>query len=193
MKMYDNILKKVAIYEEKRGITYAKTDGNLYKWLKAFYIIGFSATLLMNLFYVIGVSLSERTFNNMRNQFYTVLALSAVLIVALVFICLKKYVWMHIPAFVLNLLSGVGLILTFAPLMELPQGGYPGAFYLRHLAPLCLVVFFSAWVVIIAIRAYCKQKKTYKKIVENIYNIHHKTIEENDFSEEEWEEILKSV
>ena len=103
MKTYDNILKKVAIYEEKRGITYAKTDGNLYKWLKAFYIIGFSATLLMNLFYVIGVSLSERTFNNMRNQFYTVLALSVALIVALVFICLKKYVWMHIPAFVLNL------------------------------------------------------------------------------------------
>ncbi len=193
MKMYDNILKKVALYEEKHGITYAKQGSTLYKWLNALYIMALSFTLLMNLFNIIGIALFEQKFNSMHNQFYTVLALTAVLIVALIFGIFKKYVWTHICAFVLNFLSSIGLTLTFAPLLERPEGGYFSTFYLRYLVPLCLVVSFSAWLMIIAVRANCKQRKNYKKIVDNIYNLHHKSIEENDFSEEEWEEILKSV
>ena len=37
MKMYDNVLRRVRMVEEKNGIRYAKTDGKLYLALRIIY------------------------------------------------------------------------------------------------------------------------------------------------------------
>ena len=39
MKMYDSVLQRVKILEEKNGIKYANTDGKLYKALKIIFIV----------------------------------------------------------------------------------------------------------------------------------------------------------
>ena len=189
MKMYDNILEKVETYEEKWGIRYAKPDGNLYKYTKVFYILAYIYATAMNLFFVVGAWLS----NAPTRYVYTISGLSVGLIAALVLTAFKKSVIASICSLFVNALSCVCLVLTFAPVMENVTGGYVGAFYWRHFVPLCLVLITNACLNIIVIRANFKTCKIYKKIVENAYDTHHTSIEDEDLSEEEWDEVLKNI
>ena len=191
MKMYDNILQKVRLYEEKRGIVYAKTDGKLYKGLKVFYVLLFAYTMVMNLLFLLGVVLSETTFNALKNSVYTVLGLSIMLVVALVVMRFKNTVWANVLSAVLNILSCVGLGLTFGILLQ-DVIGFKSSFYWRHLVPLCLMVIVTLAISFVALRAVFKTRKTYKKIVENIYTTY-KASEDTTLSDEEWEEVLKNI
>ncbi len=191
MKMYDNILEKVAQYEEKRGIVYAKTDGNLYKGLKVFYVLLFIYTMVMNLFFLLGAALSETVYSNLKNSVYTVLGLSITLIISFVLMRFKNTIWANIISLALNVLSCVGLAITFGVLLQ-DVIGFKTSFYWRHLAPLCLMVIVDIALAVIALRAIFKTQKTYKKIVENIYTTH-TTSEDTVLSDEEWEEVLKSI
>jgi hypothetical protein len=190
MKMYDNILQKVNLYEEKRGIVYAKTDGKLYKTIKAFYVLAFVYTMFMNLVFILGVTLDSARFEVLANPFYTVVALTVGLIAALVIVGFKKYLWAHIVSFALNLLSTVGLTVTFAKLLE-DVIGYKTSFYWRHLAPLAIILLLSLWMTIIAIKAIVKLKKTYKKIEENLYADY--SAESENLTDEEWDDVLKNI
>ena len=191
MKMYNNILEKVALYEEKRGIVYAKTDGNLYKGLKGFYVLLFVYTMVINLFFLLGAALSETVYSTLKNSVYTVLGLSIALIISLVLMRFKNTVWANIMSLALNVLSCVGLTITFGVLLQ-DVIGFKISFYWRHLVPLCLMVIVDIAFTIIALRAIFKTQKTYKKIVENIYTTH-TTSEDTVLSDEEWEEVLKSI
>lgn len=166
MKMCEDVLQKVRLYEEKRGIIYAKTDGKLYKTLKGVYFFAFAYTLVMNILYILGNVFSKTRFDVFKNSVYTVAALSVVMIIALVVMHFKKYLWSHIAAFILNALSSAGLVFVFAGLLEGPIGYLP-KFYWRHLVPLCFIVILSLWLTVIAVRAILKTQKTYKKIIEN--------------------------
>ena len=52
MKMQESVLKRVRMIEEKHGITYAKTDGKLYKALRVSYTLLFIYTMGINLLFV---------------------------------------------------------------------------------------------------------------------------------------------
>ena len=47
MKKYEGVLKRVREIEFKRGITYAKTDGKLYKGSKVLFILIWRIRLLL--------------------------------------------------------------------------------------------------------------------------------------------------
>ena len=166
MKINDEILQKVTLYEEKRGITYAKTDGGLYKALKGLYILAFCYTMVMNFFFLMGNIFSENRLEIFKNSVYMVLVFSALLIIALVMIAFKKYCFAHITAFLLNTVSSMGLIVVFARLLE-DVIGYKISFYWRHFAPLCLIVLLSLVITIIAVRAILKFNKSYKAVIRN--------------------------
>lgn len=192
MKMYENILEKVRLYEEKRGITYAKTDGKLYIGVKALYIISLVYTFGVNLLFLLGSLLSETVFKALENSIYTVIALSVALIAAWVVMGFKKHLWAHIVAFVLNTLACVGLGITFGRLLT-DVIGFKAKFYYCHLVPLSLAVLCSIILTIIAVRAIIKTQKTYKIVVENLYNAQKAEDDGKAVSEEEWDEILKNI
>lgn len=192
MKMYDNVLQKVSLYEEKRGISYAKTDGKLYKTFKVLYVLVFVYTMVMNAFFILGNVLSETQFEALKNSVYTVLGLSAVLIASLVVMHFKNHIWANLISLALNILSGSGLGFTFGLLLQ-DVIGFKASFYWRHLIPLCLIVVLSVLLTVVAVRATVKTQKNYKKIVENIYNSHSISAQNSNFTAEEWDEILKNI
>ena len=191
MKMYDNIIQKVRLYEEKRGIVYVKTDGKLYKGFKIFYILLFVYTMAMNSIFLLGAVLSETIFNALKNSVYTVFGLSIMLVVSLVVMRFKNTVWANILSAVLNVLSCVGLGFTFGVLLQ-DVIGFKTSFYWRHLVPLCLMVIVNLAFTFIALRAVFKTRKTYKKIIENLYTSY-KASEDTALSDEQWEEVLKNI
>ena len=67
MKMQESVLKRVRALEEKNGIKYAKTDGGLYKTLRALYIIAFAYTEAMNFFYISGMALVYGGTDDFKN------------------------------------------------------------------------------------------------------------------------------
>lgn len=197
MKMQYNILQRVRRIEEKAGIKYAKADGKLYITLKVLYIILFAYTMAINVLYVLGTSLvysGKDTFADIKNSLITVTVASLGLIAALVFAKFKNKIWANITCMALNLLSCIFLVLTFAQRLTDDLGflGYKFSFYWRHSVPLLLIIIFSAWFCIIAIREMVKTKKQYKKVVENLYEKYNVASENEQLSEEEWEEFLKN-
>ncbi len=192
MKMYENILKKVEIYEEKRGISYTKPGGKLYKYVNVIYWLAFIYTMAMNVLFSLGIAISDTQFHYLKNSLYTVLGLCVGLILARVLTLFKKSIVSAVSS-VINALSCAGLVLAFAPLMENVAGGYKGAFYWRHFAPLCIVLLVNLGLNIIVIRANVKTRKTYKKIVDNIYSTYHTNIADGELDEKEWDEVLKNI
>ena len=195
MKMQYNILQRVRQIEEKAGIRYAKADGRLYMTLKVLYIILFAYTLAMNLLFLLGnllVHSGKESFVDIKNSLITVTVASIGLIAALVFAKFKNKIWANVTSAVLNLVSCIFLVLNFANLLTDDLGflGYKFSFYWRHSVPLLLIVAFSVWFSIIAIRATAKSQKQYKKVVENLYEKYNLASEIEQFSEEEWEEFL---
>ena len=72
MKLDFDILEKIRIYEEKRGITYAKPDGKLYKFSMALYVLVLIYSTVMNLLFALGVSMSETLLSSMQKPLYAV-------------------------------------------------------------------------------------------------------------------------
>ncbi len=193
MKLYGNVLEKVRDYEEKWGITYAKPDGKLYKFVMVIYILALIFSTAMNVLFALGVSMSETLLSAMKAPFYTVLVFIVAHIVAIVLTKFKNSIIAAICSFGINALSCVGLVLTFAPLMENEIGGYRGSFYWRHLVPLCILLVVNFFVNFIVLRANLKTRKIYKKILDNAYANHNTGIEEDGLNKDEWDEILKNI
>ncbi len=189
--MYDNVLEKVKEYEEKRGIVYAKTDGKLYVGVKVFYILIFAYTMAINAMFLLGAVLSETVFNNLKNSVYTVLALSVLLVASLIVMKFKNTIWANVVSTVINILSCTGLGITFGVLLQ-DVIGFKVSFYWRHLVPLCLMVILTVVLCVIALRAILKTQKTYKKIVENIYQTYTAS-DDTVLSDEQWQEVLKNI
>lgn len=197
MKMYDNILNRVRAMEEKNGVKYAKSDGKLYKTLKVFYVLAVIYTICMNFLYASGILLlyaGKDDFKYQKPYFYTVVACTLLLLISLVVMRFKKYLWVNIATGVANLAAAVFLIPTFARLMEDTLGlwGYQYSFYWRHFVPLLLVIILNIWLTAVAVRAILKTNAAYKKVVNNIYMANNISLEDNNISEEQWEELLKS-
>ncbi len=169
MKICDDVIQKVSAYEEKWGINYVKPGGKFYKFIMVLYVLALIFTTAINVFFALGVSMSETLLSAMRTPLYTVLIFIVAHIAAIVLTKFKNSIVATICSFVINAVACVGLVLTFAPLMEDVVGGYKVSFYWRHFAPLCILLVVNFIVNFIALRANIKIRKTYKKILDNAY------------------------
>ena len=193
MKILENILQRVRTVEQKNGIQYAKTDGKLYKSLKIGYLFVLIYTLIINSFFILGTLLSEYNYENLKNPLFNVCIFTSLLIISAFVMRFKNILWVNFTTGVLNVLSSLGLFSSFAVLMQDEVGflGFKANFYWRHFVPLVLMIIFSVWLTVIAVRAILKTNSAYKKVVENIYSLYKVSAEESNFTEEQWDEILK--
>ncbi len=193
MKKYSGVLKKLREVEEKRGISYARTDGKLYKGIKIVHIIAAVWALIMNSLFMISIWLNfagTEKMAQLSNLMITVAVCSVLLLAGLILNCLK----INIIGAVLSVVDGVILILTFGRQLEDVLGfwGFKPVFYWRHLIPLLLVIITAVWLAVIALREKIKTDKLYKKVLAGLYdNFRHKE-DITEVGDEEWEEFLKN-
>ena len=185
MKMYDSVLQRVRMLEEKNGIKYATTESKLYKGIKVVFIILFSYAMLMKCFYLLGAVVASQ----LKLPVITPAVGTLLIIAGFVLVLLKQ----HIIGTVITTASSAVLIFTFGGmLIDTYTEKLVLKFYWAHLIPLLLLVIFSAWLTVIAVRARLKLKHMYNRVVENIYNAYKINIADGEAVEEEkWEEFLE--
>ena len=185
MKMYDSVLQRVRMLEEKNGIKYATTDGKLYKGVKIAFIILFAYAMLIKSFYFLGSVIA----NHLELNIVTPAVCTALLVAGFVLVILKQ----HIIGTAITTASSAILIFTFSGmLVDSYTDRLIPKFYWAHLIPLLAIVILSVWMTVIAVRAKVKLKNMYNRVVENIYNAYKINIADGEAVEEEkWEEFLE--
>ncbi len=191
MKMQKNILEKVRNYEYKRGISYEKVDGNVYKRLRICYYIAAAYTVFVNLLVVFGDVLFKtiEIYQPMQNK---VAILTAVLVISIVLVTIFKKVWSHIALGVCNIGCSVWFCIIYSEVLRDEVDVLLDIFYYRHLVPLCILSLLAIGLVFIAIRAAVKTRSVYKRIEEELYKKNF-NIEEGNLSESEWNALLKEI
>ena len=193
MQYKENVLKRVRMLEEKKGIRYAKTNGRLYTCLKVLYIIAYAAVMAMNLMYLAGMMLvnyGTDRFAGVADSVITVAICTALLTAGFVL----SFFRFKITAGIMNVVPALILIPVFALLLEDSLGffGRKAAFYIRHFIPLVLLVIFIAWMVIIAVRERVKTRRQYTAVMENLYRIYNENSDDDVIDDEEWDKFVDS-
>ena len=178
MKMYDSVLRRVKILEEKNGIKYTTTDSKLYKGLKLAFIILFSYAMLIKSFYFLGAVIASQ----LKLQIITPAVCTALIITGFVLVLCKQ----HIIGTSIITVSCAVLIFTFGGmLIDSYTEKLLLKFYWAHLIPLLLLVILSVWMKVIALIAKVRLERMYNRIVENIYNVYRINVSNGAAVEEE--------
>ena len=194
MKKFDGVLQRVRLLEEKRGISYAKPDGRLYKTLKVFATILFVYTFIMNLMFIMSMFLlpmiQDVKLSDVMNLIITVSVCSVLSLVGFILTYCRKY----LVGGILTVLPMLFTIPSFAlPLADDLNGflGYKISFYWRHFGPIVITSILVIWMTVIAVRANVKTDRMYKKVCENLFNIFKVSEGEvENITEEQWTEFL---
>ena len=176
--------------EEKHGITYAKTDGRLYKALRVSYTLLFIYTMGINLLFICGMLLTRLGTDNFKgilNSLITVIACTVLIIAGF---CLS-FTRFKLAAGLLSVLPEIMLIVVFGAIMKDSLGvmGFKVSYFWRHFAPLLILVILMAVTTVIAVRARIKTEKQYKKVLDNLYELY--SLNSDDISDEQWEAFLE--
>ncbi len=190
MKMQESVLRRVRMVEEKHGITYAKTDGRLYKALKVSYTLLFIYTMGINLLFICGMLLTRLGTDNFKgilNSLITVIVCTVFIIAGF---CLS-FTRFKLAAGLLSVLPEIMLIVVFGAIMKDSLGvmGFKVSYFWRHFAPLLILVILMAVTTVIAVRARFKTEKQYKKVLDNLYELY--SLNSDDISDEQWEAFLE--
>lgn len=190
MKMQESVLRRVRMVEEKHGITYAKTDGRLYKALRVSYTLLFIYTMGINLLFICGMlitRLGTDNFKGILNSLITVIVCTVLIIAGF---CLS-FTRFKLAAGLLSALPEIMLIVVFGALMKDSLGvmGFKVSYFWRHFAPLLILVILMAVTTVIAVRARIKTEKQYKKVLDNLYALY--SLNSDDISDEQWEAFLE--
>ena len=190
MKMQESVLRRVRMVEEKHGITYAKTDGRLYKALRVSYTLFFIYTMGINLLFICGMlvtKLGTDNFKGILNSLITVIVCTVLIIAGF---CLS-FTRFKLAAGLLSVLPEIMLIVVFGALMKDSLGvmGFKVSYFWRHFAPLLILVILMAVTTVIAVRARIKTEKQYKKVLDNLYALY--SLNSDDISDEQWEAFLE--
>ena len=193
MQYKENVLKRVRMLEEKKGIHYAKTGGKLYTVLKVLYIIAFAAVVAMNLLYIAGMMLVKfgtDRFSSVADSVITVSLCTAVLTAGFVL----SFFRFKLTAGIMSVVPAVILIPVFALLLKDSLGfmGVKTSFYIRHFIPLALFIIFIAGMVIIAVRERVKTKRQYTAVMENLYKTYNENSSDDVIDDEEWNKFVDS-
>lgn len=182
MKYSSEDLERIARYEEKRGIKYAKIGGKLYNRLL---LSGFAFWLWMmvtQMFYVLGTFITVSAGNGeYNNVFVTVLTTFFVSLLSILLYALR----FRVSAFAVNICAAVISAIAFmgitrvgdsisnagAVITEFDQGyfGLRKMFYWRHGIPIALVLVLFSVLIIITVREKVIRKKEITLISENNY------------------------
>ena len=189
MKMQESVLKRVRMIEEKHGITYAKTDGKLYKALRVSYTVLFAYTMGINLLFICGMLLTRLGTDNFKSILNSLITVSVctVLIIAGYILSFTRF---KLVSGILSVLPEILLIFTYGTMMKDSLGvlGFTPSYFWRHFAPLLILVILMAATTVIAVRARIKTEKQYKKVLDNLYALY--SVNTNDISDEQWEAFL---
>ena len=193
MKMRENVLKKVRMVEERKGIVYAKKGGYGYVRLRFLY------TLVMHILLVLGLwTLGE--LKNFRLELTIMGVCTALIIAGYIAIRLRDdlipHVNLDLVSGIVSILSESALIVLFSKMLEKDViiskvFRFKKVYYYRHLIPLTLMILAIIGMTIIAIRAKLILKKRYKQVMENLYESYREKQGEN-FSETEWLAFLET-
>ena len=180
MKLSSSDLEKIARYEKKRGIEYAKSGGKLYN---GFLIVGFLAWLymmMMSLLYILGTFLGVSSgMNSWDNDFITVLCAFAVILASVLLYAFK----LKLPAFFVNIAAIPVMAIGFinktrigdyssgSGVSEYDPGflGLKKIFFWRHGIPMFIVFAVCVILVVIVLRERIILKKELNSISENEY------------------------
>lgn len=189
MKMQESVLKRVRMIEEKHGITYAKTDGKLYKALRVSYTLLFIYTMGINLLFIFGMLLTRLgtdNFKSILNSLITVIVCTVLIIAGYVL----SFTRFKLVSGILSVLPEIMLVAVFGSIMKDSLGvmGFTPSYFWRHFAPLLILVILMAATTVIAVRARIKTEKQYKKVLDNLYALY--SVNTNDISDEQWEIFL---
>lgn len=189
MKMQESVLKRVRMVEKKHGITYAKTDGKLYKALRVSYTVLFAYTMGINLLFICGMLLTRLGTDNFKSILNSLITVSVctVLIIAGYILSFTRF---KLISGILSVLPEILLIFTYGTMMKDSLGvlGFTPSYFWRHFAPLLILVILMAATTVIAVRARIKTEKQYKKVLDNLYALY--SVNTNDISDEQWEAFL---
>ena len=195
MEKYKNIKEKVKQIEYKLGVSYAKTDGKIYKWLWGLellcviYLFGLNSLTLLSA-YLRQVHVNQRYFTTL-----TFILLIAGTLLEIGGIILNK-VGFHIIGNILNIIPLPYFVCVFAPMLTHPDGfmGYRSEFYFRYFISYVLILLFSLIMIFIALRQRLKTRKLYNRVLDNIYEEYKKKNTSDDFStsEEDWDNYIRN-
>ena len=195
MKMYDNVLRRVRMVEEKNDIRYAKTDGKLYLALRIIYTVFFIYSVGINLMFIAGMFLVRYGTDNfapIKNLLISVCACTAVMIAGYIL----SFFRFKTVAGALSVAAEILLIPLFGTAMKDSLGvmGFKPSFYWRHLIPLAVLAVIMIVMSAIALRAKIKTEKQYKRITENLYEIYNINIAEigETVTDEQWTAFLEA-
>lgn len=190
MKMQESVLRRVRMVEEKHGITYAKTDGRLYKALRVSYTLLFIYTMGINLLFICSMlitRLGTDNFKGILNSLITVIVCTVLIIAGYVL----SFTRFKLVSGILSVLPEIMLVVVFGSIMKDSLGvmGFKVSYFWRHFAPLLILVILMAVTTVIAVRARFKTEKQYKKVLDNLYALY--SLNSDDISDEQWEAFLE--
>lgn len=191
MKKYESVLKRVDFIDNKFGIYYAKTDGTLYKSLKVIFTLAFIYAFAINLIVIAaeGLLISEGDFTaKSQNLFIAVSIFAVISLVGAILVWCK----VDIVGTAISFVSAPFLLFIYGKELvdSVGVGPFKSSFYWRHAIPLGIIIIFSIWMLIIAVRAYIKRNKRYKQILQNIYETY-KNENPDNLSHDEWEQFIE--
>ena len=165
MKYDSEILKKALDYQYKRGITYQRTDGPMYKSVRVFeivsfvYLMAFQSILLLALWLV----------PNDNPAHYLQNTLIAFILFTIAFVLM--FFKFNLTALILNCVGIAFKISPLIPLLIMNVGvvDIQPQFYWQHLFPVILIFIGSVWLTIITLRERYMIRRAYKLILEKEY------------------------
>ena len=194
MKKYESILKRVEQVEYKLGISYAKTNGKLYKTMWVLNLLGVIYLALINSLVILSSVMNVNAGNKAVFSNQTLILIAALTVLQIVGVVFTKNS-LEITGGILNLIPIPYFMFVF---IESCYGYGQGLFnlktifYTRHLPSVVLITIASAIMLFIALRQRIRTNKSYKRIITNLYDNYkneHKS-EGLDISDNEWEEFI---
>lgn len=199
MKKYDSILKRVEAYEKKCEITYAKTNGKLFSYLRVLltlsviYMFGVNMLTSISLF-AKATAIGEYTVMDKSSLIVMTIIVSASLLLMILTYFKNDWVILVVSLFLL----ACNIYLIF-PLYTISNDGLgffrlTPVFYWGHLVPFVLILIFTIWMAVIIIRQKYMVNFRYNTIINNLYHAYKNDPSTNfiTLSEEEWNEFLEN-
>ena len=181
MKFTSSELEKIAHYENRRGIQYAKSGGKLYNVFLGIGFVSWIYMMIMSLLYILGTFLSVSSgMTNFDNDFISVLSAFFVVFASMFFYVFKlKLIALFmniasIPVMAIGFINKTRISDSYSSgsgVSEYDPGflGLKKIFFWRHGIPMLIVFVVCLILAVIIIRERFILKKEFNKISENEY------------------------
>ncbi len=190
MKKNTNILEYVEKYKYKYGISYAVDGGKLVKHLSVItgiiWVYSFFILVLSILSFGLNFGAGALNYNDFSNVFITTIVYAVVMIIAAaLFVCKQKIIGLS-----LAIITQPFIVLTYESISVYGLG-YIASFYWKFLIPAILFILFSAFLLIVLIRAVIKTNRIYNMLVDGLYK-QYGTRNGEKLTDSEWNEFLSN-